>query len=123
MSRHAGHRGWRWVRPLGDAALGAVLLLAACRTPATPVKPDGADKPLRLALCSERPLRLPAALDDVQSRGCVVTFRQEWSDPASIAWLGARQAVRRYLVYAPVHLPAGPVPLVLVFPGSSASAE
>jgi polyhydroxybutyrate depolymerase len=53
----------------------------------------------------------------------VATFTQEWSDPDSIGWLGARQAVRRYLVYAPEHLPAGPVPLVFVFPGSSASAE
>lgn len=53
----------------------------------------------------------------------MATFRQEWTDPDSIRWLGARQALRRYLVYAPEHLPEGPVPLVFVFPGSSASAE
>ena len=53
----------------------------------------------------------------------MATFTQQWSDPGSIGWIGARQAVRRYLVYAPERLPVGPVPLVLVFPGSSASAE
>jgi len=53
----------------------------------------------------------------------VATFTQQWSDPQSIAWLGARQAIRRYLVYAPERLPLGPVPLVFIFPGSSASAE
>ncbi|MEO8904052.1 MAG: PHB depolymerase family esterase [Polyangiaceae bacterium] len=58
-----------------------------------------------------------------QSRGCVVRFTQEWSDPESVRWLGATKAERRYLVYAPAKLPAGPVPVVFVFPGATASAE
>jgi poly(3-hydroxybutyrate) depolymerase len=53
----------------------------------------------------------------------VATFTQQWTDAATIRWLGARQAERRYLVYAPAKLPPRPVPLVFVFPGSSASAE
>jgi polyhydroxybutyrate depolymerase len=53
----------------------------------------------------------------------VATFRQRLSDPAGIRALGAAEVERRYLVYAPATLPAGPVPVVLVFPGYTASAE
>jgi polyhydroxybutyrate depolymerase len=58
-----------------------------------------------------------------QSRGCVVTFTQALSDPATTRMLGADEAVRRYLVYAPANLPSKPAPVVLVFPGYTASAE
>lgn len=100
-----------------------VLVLAGCVTPAAPAPSAVASKTQRLALCTEGPVRLVAPLGETQSRGCVVTFMQEISDPGTIRWLGMRKAVRRYLVYAPQKLPAGPVPLVFVFPGSSASAE
>lgn len=50
----------------------------------------------------------------MQSRGCIATFSQE---------IGPDSRERRYLVYAPENLPAGPVPLVLVFPGYGMSAE
>jgi polyhydroxybutyrate depolymerase len=53
----------------------------------------------------------------------VATFTQQLSDPATIRWVGASQVKRRYLVYAPTHLPPRPVPVVLVFPGYSSSAE
>jgi polyhydroxybutyrate depolymerase len=52
-----------------------------------------------------------------------VTFTQALSDPATIRALGADKVERRYLVYAPAHLPPKPAPVVLVFPGYSASAE
>ncbi len=99
------------------------LAILGCRTPTVPATVAPAAKPFRLALCTESPVHLSAAPGDPQSRGCVATFTQEWTDPASIDWLGSRQALRRYLVYAPARLPAGPVPLVFVFPGSTASAE
>jgi polyhydroxybutyrate depolymerase len=52
-----------------------------------------------------------------------VTFKQALSDPATIRALGADKVERRYLVYAPANLPPQPAPVVLVFPGYSASAE
>src|SRR5262249_53577093 len=55
--------------------------------------------------------------------GCVVTFKQQLSDPASIRALGTAEVERRYLVYAPATLAARPAPVVLVFPGYTASAE
>jgi len=63
----------------------AALLLSSCVSPATPATPATTSKPLRLAVCSEPPVRLPAPPTEAQSRGCVATFTQEWSDPASIA--------------------------------------
>jgi polyhydroxybutyrate depolymerase len=53
----------------------------------------------------------------------VATFVQRLSDPATVRVLGATEVDRRYLVYAPARLPPRPVPVVLVFPGYSASAE
>ena len=55
----------------------------------------------RLALCTEAPIRLQGPPGAEQSRGCVATFTQELSDPATIHQLGAKQVRRRYLVYAP----------------------
>jgi polyhydroxybutyrate depolymerase len=77
----------------------------------------------RLKLCSQAPVRLPGPPGAQQSRGCVVTFKQELSDPAVVRSVGAKQVTRRYLVYAPVGLAAKPAPIVFVFPGYSASAE
>jgi polyhydroxybutyrate depolymerase len=101
----------------------AVVLLGGCLSPAAPTAPVAASKVFRLALCTEPPVRLPAPAAETQTRGCVATFTQTWSDPDSLRWPGTNQAIRRYLVYAPARLPAVPVPLVFVFPGSSASAE
>jgi polyhydroxybutyrate depolymerase len=58
-----------------------------------------------------------------QSRGCVATFTQALSDPATIRFLGADKVVRRFLVYVPTNLPSRPVPVVLVFPGYGTGAE
>jgi polyhydroxybutyrate depolymerase len=108
-------------------AVIAACAVAACSTGAAPAPrapaPAPAPKPFRLALCAEAPIRLQSAPGVPQSRGCVATFTQELSDPATIRWVGANQARRRYLVYAPANLPAKPVPVVFVFPGYSASAE
>jgi polyhydroxybutyrate depolymerase len=57
---------------------------------------------------------MPGLPGEKQSRGCVATFRQR---------VGATDRERRYLVYAPATLPAGPVPVVLVFPGYTSNAE
>ena len=88
-------------------------------TPA-PAQPNGA---FRLRLCTEAPVRLQGPPDAQQSRGCVATFTQVLSDPATIRWVGADRVKRRYLVYVPERLPATPVPVVFMFPGYSASAE
>jgi polyhydroxybutyrate depolymerase len=76
-----------------------------------------------LRLCSQAPVRLTGPPGAQQSRGCVATFTQPLSDPATVRRLGASEVRRRYLVYAPANLPAGPAPVVFVFPGYSASAE
>lgn len=76
-----------------------------------------------MILCSEAPVHLFAPSGEQQSRGCIATFTQEWTDPESIRWLGTSRALRRYLVYAPARLPDEPVPVVFVFPGATASAE
>lgn len=81
-----------------------------------------------LEICSEHPIRLEGPPGAQQSRGCVVTFRQELTDKATRARLGVSQLERRYLVYAPKALAsagrdAPPAPVVFVFPGSTASAE
>ena len=112
------------------------LLLGACArpeaappgvapsAPLAPAPPAAASPPaFRLRLCTEAPIRLPGPPGAEPSRGCVATFRQRLTDPATIAALGATEVERRYLVYAPSNLPPRPVPLVLVFPGYSASAE
>jgi polyhydroxybutyrate depolymerase len=76
----------------------------------------------RLRLCGEAPVHLSGPPGAAQSRGCVATFTQVLSDPATIHFLGADKVARRYLVYAPANL-SRPAPVVLVFPGYSTSAE
>ena len=100
-------------------------LLAACGAGPAAGPPPAAPTParFRLHLCSEAPVRLSGPPGEQQSRGCVATFTQALSDPATIRSLGADKVPRRYLVYAPAHLPPRPAPVVLVFPGYSASAE
>lgn len=77
----------------------------------------------RLRLCSEAPVHLEGPPGVAQSRGCVATFRQRLTDAETIAALGTAEVDRRYLIYAPANLPDHPVPVVLVFPGYSSSAE
>jgi len=99
------------------------LLLAGCSqvpSASAPTAPDAAKVPqpaspaFRLHVCSEAPIRMPEFAGEAPTRGCVATFRQR---------IGAMDRERRYLVYAPAALPAGPVPVVLVFPGYTANAE
>jgi polyhydroxybutyrate depolymerase len=103
------------------------LVLAACGagrpvvSPATPSPMPSAR--FRLRLCTDAPVRLPGPPGAAQSRGCVVKFTQALSDPATIRALGADKVARRALVYAPAHLAPRPTPVVLVFPGYTASAE
>lgn len=101
------------------------LFLAACGASPAAGPPPAASIParFRLLLCSEAPVHLSGPPGAQQSRGCVVTFTQALSDPATIRSLGADKVPRRYLVYAPANLPPRPAPVVLVFPGYSASAE
>jgi polyhydroxybutyrate depolymerase len=102
-------------------------MLGACSGGRTVSPPPAAAAPsaarFRLGLCSEAPIRLQGPPGAQQSRGCVVTFTQELSDPATVRALGANKVARRYLVYAPANLPAKPAPLVFVFPGYTTSAE
>jgi len=102
----------------GRAVLPRPVPVAAAPPPAPAATPR-----FRLRLCTESPVHLQARPDDQQSRGCVVTFRQHLSDPSIVQTLGATEVERRYLVYAPANLPSHPVPVVLVFPGYSSSAE
>lgn len=103
----------------------AVGLLAGCVARQAPeARPQPPARPVhRLGLCSQAPIRLPGPPGARQSRGCVATFVQELSDPATIRSVGAKRVNRRYLVYAPARLPEAPAPVVFVFPGYSASAE
>jgi polyhydroxybutyrate depolymerase len=107
---------------LGARFTLAAWMAAGCSAGQVP-PPGRAPRSFRLALCTEAPLRLVGPPGAQQSRGCVATFTQELSDPATIHQVGAKQVRRRYLVYAPERLPPGPVPVVFVFPGYSASAE
>jgi len=77
----------------------------------------------RLRMCREQPLRLQSHPGAPQTRGCVVTFVQPVTDPATIAWAKTTRAERRYVVYAPANLPPRPVPVVFVFPGATCNAE
>src|SRR5579884_1146998 len=95
---------------------------ASARTAAAP-PPAPPPAAFRLRLCSEPAVRLSGPPGETQTRGCVVTFRQQLSDPATIARLNATEVARRYVVYAPSALPPGPLPVVMVFPGYSSSAE
>jgi polyhydroxybutyrate depolymerase len=63
-----------------------------------------------------------AAPGEQQTRGCLVTFVQNVTDPADQARFGAA-VNRRYVLYVPANLPDTTVPVVLVFPGYGASAE
>ena len=100
------------------AVLG--LLLGACgggrAAGPPPAVPAGAR--FRLRLCSEAPIRLEGPPGAPQSRGCVVTFAQELSDPATIRSLGTNKVARRYLVYAPASLRANPRPSCSFFPAT-----
>ena len=107
-----------------------VILLGACvakpavaPAPARAVPAAAAPSRFRLAACTEAPVRLQGPPGAQQSRGCVATFMQRVSDPATVRRLGVSEVERRYLVYAPATLPARPAPVVFVFPGYSASAE
>jgi polyhydroxybutyrate depolymerase len=101
MSERSRNRHLAW----GVATSLAALLAGG---PAAP------QAPFRLSLCTEAPVHLQGPPGARQSRGCVATFVQQ---------LDTNQVTRRYLVYAPEHLPDRPLPVVLVFPGRSASAE
>src|SRR4051812_24822337 len=110
------------------ATILGLLLSAACVLPRPPSPPARSAPPpalaqFRLHLCSEAPVHLEGPPGAQQSRGCVATFVQKLSDPATIRALGVSEVRRRYLVYAPATLPPHPVAVVLVFPGYSASAE
>jgi len=110
---------------------GWALMLASCaaRPAAAPPVPQRTAlpttpaPPFRLRACTEAPVRLEGAPGATQSRGCVVTFRQRLTDPATIAVHGANEVDRRYLVYAPAVSQGRALPVVLVFPGYSSSAE
>jgi polyhydroxybutyrate depolymerase len=106
------------------------LMLVSCAAshvaaPAAPAPAAVAATPprFRLRLCTEAPVPLQGPPGATQSRGCVATFRQRLTDPATVAALGASEVERRFLVYAPATLPPRPVPVLLVFPGYSSSAE
>ena len=118
----------------GGRAAGPTAVTASTAPPTAPpaapaAVPTAAPSPapppagFRLRLCSEAPVRLPSAPGAQQSRGCVATFTQTLSDPATIGALGTDKVARRYLVYAPANLPPRPAPVVLVFPGYGTSAE
>ena len=77
----------------------------------------------RLKLCTEAPVHLAGPPGAQQSRGGVVTFTQELSDPPTIRRLGSNRVERRYLVYVPDHLAPIAAPVVFVFPGKGTSAE
>lgn len=118
---------WVIVACLLSACAVAPSPAARAPAPVAPVPEASATvppgSPFRLRLCGEAPIQLQGPPGAQQSRGCVATFTQQLSDPATVRWVGASQVKRRYLVYAPDHLPPRPVPVVLVFPGYSASAE
>ena len=99
--------------------------VTASATAATPAPPAPAAAPaaFRLRLCTEPPVHLKGPPGAPQSRGCVTTFLQHLSDPATIQALGATDVQRRALIYAPARLVPRPVPVVLVFPGYSTSSE
>ena len=114
----AGCGGGRAAAPPVVTPPPAELPRAGTAPPAAPASPA-----FRLRLCSEAPVHLQGPPGVAQSRGCVATFTQALTDPATIRLLGADKVARRYLVYAPANLPARPAPVVLVFPGYGNSAE
>ena len=110
----------------GGRAAGPPPVTSSAAPPAVPSvtpSPTPVAAGFRLRLCSEPPVHLEGPPGVAQSRGCVVTFTQALSDPATTRALGADKVARRYLVYAPANLPARPAPVVFVFPGYSSSAE
>src|SRR5215208_2995604 len=108
---------------LPAAILGALLTAWGAGRVVGPPFGAAGSKRFRLQVCTEAPIRLEGPPGAPQSGGCVATFVQRVSDPASVQMLGATEVRRRYLVYAPATLPPRPVPVVFVFPGYSASAE
>ncbi|MGE5785322.1 MAG: hypothetical protein ACM3ZE_12060, partial [Myxococcales bacterium] len=111
------------VRVVAVALFGLFVGACGCRNGANPLVAAPVHQSFRLRLCTEAPVRLRGAPGAQQSRGCVVPFTQELSDPATVRWVGASRVQRRYLVYAPSNLAPRPVPVVLVFPGKGTSAE
>jgi polyhydroxybutyrate depolymerase len=109
----------------GNNAAGPPPASVAAPSPAPAAAPPPAPAPpgFRLHLCTEPPVHLEGPRGAQQSRGCVATFRQRLTDPEIIQTLGASEVERRALIYAPANLPPRPVPVVLVFPGYSTSAE
>jgi len=105
------------------AIFGLFVVACGSRGVAAPPVAVPAPAAFRLKLCTEAPVRLDGPPGARQSRGCVVTFTQELSDPATIHRVGANRVERRYLVYAPDHLAPSAAPVVFVFPGYTASAE
>ena len=105
------------------AALGLLASACAGRNATSPPVVAPAKAAFRVGLCTEAPIRLQGPPGATQSQGCVVTFTQELSDPATIRWVGANRVGRRYLVYVPPNLASSPAPVVFVFPGRSTSAE
>ena len=81
----------------------------------------------RLGLCdaepfpSTQPFNLDPQLE--QTRGCVVNYEQVSTDPTTIAFFGTDTYQRRYLVYAPIDLPAEPVPVVFMFHGGTGAVN
>ena len=114
-------------RGLSGIAQAAVfgLFVGACgsRNAAAPHVAVPAHAAFRFKHCTEAPVDVDATAGVQQSQGCVVTFTQELSDPATIRWVGATRVERRYVVYVPNHLPPSAAPVVFVFPGKATSAE
>jgi len=111
------------VRIVSVAAFGLCLDACGGRRAAAPPVAAPVQAAFRLRHCTEPPVGLQGPPGVQQSRGCVATFTQALSDPATIRWAGANQVERRYLVYAPSNLAPGPAPVLLVFPGKETSAE
>lgn len=112
----------------GSIVCGALLtaLLDSCGggQPASPSVGGSTTPDMRAkSLCTGAPLTVDAAPGQQQTRGCLVTFVQNVTDPDDHARFGTATVNRRYVLYVPANLPETAVPVVLVFPGYGASAE
>lgn len=108
---------------VGVALAGCASVRVPGETGTEPVAARVSAGKFRLKVCSEEPMRLDDHPGKDQTRGCVAAFQQDVPDRVALRALGAKTLRRRYLVYAPASLPAGPVPLVFVFPGKGTAAE
>ena len=70
-------------------------LIAGCAARPAPARPTETPAPARyrLKVCTQAPVRLPGP-PGAQSRGCVATFTQALSDPATIRFARRRQGRR-----------------------------